>query len=457
MRTLSGWPQEFLETPYVLHCAEMRLEAYADHVGPVFAGSGQIHLDDPYSLRFVMHAAPVVEGADTARRLANSFANPFDAHHQFRLRVTDYHDREWNCGWVCPELTEHSAKQLLFRGYFDRMVTGAAPGEMSTVEGAELVFCRTPELPLTEPLRETAQIGEDRVGIRTRGGRHVLNVLGSRIEFSRQPWSRGLFVVAGTSQHLRHALLENMLSEPLRVLTGELMYPRLVARNLGMRATIEVRRTLSVATGITGFWAEFLDTDSKLFWDFFAAYLRYIVETRDSKSFESHPVTRLHEEVIQARGRSRRIQELVLSTTIEGVCHQVAAPGKMPSEYAEDTIGDLILHLKEWDEDADALDRAIKAVRHLKQPSARALMRDLVKGRVISQEQFDSWKRIRDPAAHGQVSDPWPTEENERDLESLVHALYLLTNHLVGGPYSLERLETGRRDLRDLFGEPREE
>ena len=67
----------------------------------------------------------------------------------------------------------------------------------------------------------------------------------------------------------------------------------------------------------------------------------------------------------------------------------------------------------------------------MKRPSAGAHLSKLVGKSVIRKEHRDAWMDVRHPAAHGQLGDPRPSEESEREIDLLLELLYILTKRII--------------------------
>lgn len=301
-KTLSSFEWLLAPTKHVIRCPQMYLDGWHDHQPPIFEGSGQIILEDAATIHFQFdaRARDPREGLQALRRCA---AMPNDQRSAMRLRATDYGGTEWNAGWVLPQLGEISSGFHHLFGECRSLLTGVRHD--SSTSGVELVYSPAPDVPFTEVMSTTARIGGTQLGKRTSGGRHQMELLGAEITAMTRPWSSELSICATTSEHLNHPYLENWLSEPLRALRGQLIYPRLVARNFADgTANVWVRTAPELTRSMGGCASQLKNRSAAEFWSFHEAYLSYVATHRDSDGypgFEANELTRLHEEVIQAR------------------------------------------------------------------------------------------------------------------------------------------------------------
>lgn len=73
-------------------------------------------------------------------------------------------------------------------------------------------------------------------------GQHILNILDTEIKFFYKPSAKSLWVTANTSKNLPHPHLENWIGEVFTILFGQIIYPRFVARNLGVLFVYLIRK-----------------------------------------------------------------------------------------------------------------------------------------------------------------------------------------------------------------------
>lgn len=382
---------------------------------------------------FHIHAQPNQEG-DAVTALQLTADRPYDPQTAFRLRAIDYSGTEWNGGWLRPRLGE------LQGGYWQ--LVGVSSGLSTTVRqaepvsGVELVYSPAPDIPFSETITTTAHLGETPIGWRTSGGRHAFNLLGSAIEAQTEPWSNELWVVASTSADLNHPYLENWLSEPLRVLRGQLIFPRLVARNFSDgRASVSLRQAPSLGSSLGGCVTQLRTGHAQEFWGFYEHYLTYVAchRTKDGHpEFEANPLTRFHDEVIQARvAGSHWVLALSVASAIEGIVKLGADFSETPSDFtAED-----ILPVKKFLAKLNPIElrsQLCSKIAGLQKPSVAGYLSRLVTSGQLDFEHVMAWKAIRNRVAHGNLFEPWGSEADDINLTKLIELLYRLTAFRVG-------------------------
>lgn len=351
-----------------------------------------------------------------------------------RLRCIDYQGREWNGGWVRPRLAESHADHYQLYGECLSILTDVRHND--EVGGVELAFSPSPEVPFSEVMTNTIRVGEEELGWRTQGGKHRMELLGTEITATTQPWRDELWICARTSNQLNHPYIENWLSEPLRALRGQLIYPRLVARKFADgRAIVWVRTSPALSRSMGGCASQLKNRSATEFWAFYASYLTYVAWHRNADGhpgFEANELTRLHDEVIQARASgSPWVIALCVASAIEGLIKLDPAFTSTPADF----MGGDLEPLKAFASTVSPKrlgERLTSWLAALHQPSAARYLAQLKENGLVTRVQLDAWRKVRNQVAHGNLFEPWGTTEEHQQLVALVNLFYRLTALRVG-------------------------
>ena len=398
MMTLGRWQSLLTTFPGRIDCPEMRLKTASDVEPPVFTGPGRIEIRTPTTLEFMMYATPR-DSHDAFRRIQRARENPHDIAHQFRLFAVDYRGTDWACGWTRPSLASMPRVGFPLVGDLESLSTTVTGPWVAEDSGVELMFSPRLRIPMETALVTRSTIGGEEVSLRRESGQQTIDVLGSRIRFFHSPSDEALWVTAATSQQLQHPFAENWLSEPLRVLLGQLVYPRGVARNLGDgRAHIWLRPSPRTTPSLILSLMESDPLGSRQeFWELYAKYLEFVARGRSETgdpNFDANEVTRFYEEIIQASQVSRWVLSMSLASAAEGI-----AKALMPKR---------------------------------KGPRVDNYFKDLVAHGVLKRENQRTWRTVRHAVMHGQLTVPWPTEDGDRHLRELADLVHRLTRELIG-------------------------
>ena len=428
LHTLDHWRRLFTNLPRTIECPAMEL-IVRDHEDPVFLGPGRIEIESETSISFYIHGvAPDVRRAIEAINAAKQ--NPFDHLQQFRLFATDYRNTRWACGYTSVRFfTDHDIGWPL-AGELNGLTTHVNDFWVSKRSGVELLLVPPLDLPTSEALTQHAKIG-DSVVYRSRGpGRHTIEVLGSAIDFSHEPSGQALWITATTSDALQHPYLERWLTEPLRILLGGGVYPRMMARNFGdgsAQVTLLPAPAFRTPTAF-GLHPPFVMSENRhgSFWRHYGDILRLLA--RD-KLLETNPLTAYFDEVTQAARGTRWVLTMTLASTIEALADSLMTVEDKKSEYADDHLASLKAHIKKWREDESLRGRVLNALAMVRKRSILRFLRDLAERGAVQSDEVQAWYDVRNAVMHGTLVEPWSTEEGERTLNAmlkLMHALAFL-------------------------------
>jgi hypothetical protein len=209
---------------------------------------------------------------------------------------------------------------------------------------------------------------------------------------------------------------------------GQLIYPRLSARNFGDgRAAVSLRPSPSyvLETEAASLWfSGVVGKNKKAFWDLYSRLLTLVAQARE---FQSHNLTSIYEELAQAARGSRWVQALTSASSVEALVTKLISPGENRPDANHEAIASLRAHIRTWKGPSDLKSRAIHSVRRAGAMTPIYVLRDLRDRQVLTAENVRAWEDIRHSVMHGTLVSPWPTEEEEdarlRDLAELVHRL----------------------------------
>lgn len=432
-RTLTSFEWLLQPTEHVIQCPRMFLDGWHDHQPPIFEGSGRFTLRNSTEIHFEFDAKARMQ-TEGMRALRHCAEEPDDRTSAMRLRGVDYSGTKWNAGWVRPRLGEMQGDYLHLFGESGALSTDVHQTEPKS--GVELVYSPTPEVPFTETIRTVAHLGDTQLGWRTSGGKHRMEILGSVIEAMTQPWSGELWICASTSEDLRHPYLENWLSEPLRALRGQLIYPRLVARNFeDGRAAVWVRPAPALRATLGGCASQLVSRSPAEFWSYYELYLTYVAQHRNADGrpeFEANDLTRLHDEVIQARmAGSHWVIALCVASAIEGLVKLDPGFSSTPPDFTAEELAPAHKVISEIESNA-LRERLKNSVALLGRASIAKYLSQMQRDDRITKSQLDAWKKVRNQVAHGNLFEPWGTREEHERLVDLIQLFYRLTSVRIG-------------------------
>jgi hypothetical protein len=440
MATLDRW-RGFLDTPKTIQFKRLELIGW-DHEPSVVVGIGEVRMTSPRDFEFILTGTPSDIGyaLTTINRAEKEPYNPLA---RCRLLGTDHDDVDWNGGWTIPRM-EIGETTWTFTGEIDSLVTVDTSSTVSPQASAELIFSASPGYLMALALGRFARTEQPAGGYRKE---HELELLGSNIRFTYDPTTHILSVTASHSTDLPHPFAENWLGEPFRILFGQLIFPRLVARNMGNgRAHVWVRPSpgLIPAARWAALWEPSDLRDKEPFWSCYSNILSLVARARDDDgqpNFEAHKLTRLYQEIIQAARGSRWVWALTFASSIEALVTMISEQSKSTTELTQEEI-------ETKNAETEAIEKLVKHISlgpgeaRLKQIAANAVYRDakittiktlrkLKADGVVTGKQLSSWEAIRNPVMHGSLVSPYSSEEEDERLIELAAMMHTLTREVL--------------------------
>lgn len=426
--TLSPW-KHLLRVPSIIECPSMQIVG-ADHEEAIFAGSGQLLVRSRSEMAFVMHAMPG-NGGEAFRRLSLAEDNPHDIHFQLGVRATQYDGTEWNAGWSAISLGESLGNVWRLSGPVHGLMADVSGSQVSPKSSIEVIYDAKLRMPLPLNMSTSIQRAGKEVLRRVQGGSKTVDVVGTQIDFFVDPEVDATWAVAATSENFLHPYAENWVSEPLCLLLGQLVFPRLVARNHGDRSVIWLRPAPAMPPDTLA--ASILQEDPVVaegFWRAYQRILTMIVRARDTTAeptLEPHPLTRYYHEIIQATSGSAWVWCLSLSSAIEGITRLLATGVEKESTYAPEVIEGLKDYVKAWDGDRGLRERIVSSVDYAKSKGTSQVMRRLEAEGAIRDDHVQAWQAVRHNVAHGNLVSPWPDQVLEQRMRLLVEMMHRLS------------------------------
>lgn len=441
MRTLDKWVGRLLKVPSTIECPVMKVWG-RDFEPAIFEGPGYISVLSRTEMEFVLHAVPR-ERNEAYQRLINARKNPHSIHDKFRLTAVEYDGVEWTCGWVDLRWGEVSNNVWRLSGFLKSISTVVSGALVSPDSGVEVVFDQKIRIPMQMNMVTTVLL-DDKEVLWSRGqGDKKVDAVGTTINFSHSVEGESIWAVASTSDEFCHPYAENWISEPLQLLLGQLVFPRLVARNQGGGNAVVSLRPSPVHKGYGPFssiLAEDPLIDENGFWQLYCDVLNMLVSARDASghpNFQSHPLTHYSHEVVQATSGSLWVLCMTLASAIEGVVKLLVPPENRKSDIDPRLLADLKQHVRSWRGDDALRDRVISSLAFFQEKGTLHSLRDLCAEGVVERGQVKVWQAVRNQVMHGNLVSPWLDEELENRINELFELFRKLSRYYISSCNSL--------------------
>lgn len=425
MRTLDNWAHRLLDLPKLIECPVMEVIGH-DHEPPLLTGPGHISIKSRTEMEFVMHAKARDE-SQAFDRVLQANNNPYATLDQLRVFATDYEGTKWNCGWVDVRVGDIAESTWRISGEIRMLMTTVSGNRVSPDASVEVIYDSNLNLPPPKLLkRGDPELKKGRA-------QHSVNVEGVTVEFFKSFDGGRVWGVSGVSSDLIHPYAENWISEPFNLLLGQLVYPRLVARNTGNGSAIVSLRPVpehTAHTQVSSIFSQKRWADHDQFWNLYSAILTMVIHARDisgERNFEAHPLTNYYQEIAQATTGSNWVLCMTLASVIEGVAMLMFSADERVSDIDPEEIKGLKDHIKKWKGDANLRARILSSLAGAKTKGVVQSLRTLCDSGVLEAEHVKAWQTVRNQVMHGVLVSPWLNAELEEKLKKLIELVHRLS------------------------------
>lgn len=414
---------------------KMRLMA-RDNEPDLVVGSGELRVVAGDRFEFTLTGEPV-NPAYVFEQMRRQREDRYDEDlSRFRLVLEDDDGTEFAGGWTVPSFRTGDGAWT-FEGETESLTAGGR-SEPTPTGSTEVRFLIPTRHHAAQLLTHFVTTPRDRMPPEPR---YDLEVMGQTVTFRFDRALSILTISTPASESLPLTYTENWLGEPLRVLFGQLAYPRLVARVQSDGHTMLAIRPSPRWTKDSDWTALWIDEnmvwDKDGFWTLYAALLTHVASARTEhgRNFEPNPITHFHQEVIQAARGSRWVWAMTLASSIEGLVSMLYPRGAQREDADLQANTALICHIRAWSGDHALKEASIRAVQRSAEVTTAVAMRALVADAAITRNQVKAWQKVRNAVMHGNLVSPYSSQEDDETLVALADLMRALIRRIVGvGP-----------------------
>lgn len=414
----------------VITCPAMELQA-GDHEPPVVVGEGEITVKSTTLFEYILRGSPADVG-HALRTLRRIDADPYDGTLRERLDVKTADGMSLSGGWTIPKVyVPDDGGPWTFTGEIESL---SFHEDGSFEPGTEVAFT----LPRGHRARLVLRRFMEEVGEGNRREK-TLVINGATLRLMLDDDADLLIMQAPSTDILRPTFAENWLGEPLRIMFGQLIYPRFALRQSETWSMGWVRPSpaWSRESDASALWQgpeQLIDGDG--FWETYRRLLSLIASARDTQghpNWEANRLTELYVEVIQAARGSRWVWALTYASAAEGVIGMLGLEKIPRMDMSDEQIAELAeavdsfkAYVDEWKGDPRPVQSAKNAADRMLKTTAAIALRHLRSTKWITSDEYCAWDKLRNKVMHGKLVSPYSSAEDDKlllDLSGLLHAL----------------------------------
>jgi hypothetical protein len=118
---------------------------------------------------------------------------------------------------------------------------------------------------------------------------------------------------------------------------------------------------------------------------------------------------------------------MTLASTIEGIVKMIFSESERKSDWSEPEINSLKAAVINWKGDCKLRSSVLNYLNGFNIKGIAKTLTLLVDERVITKDQVEAWRKIRNSSMHGEMSIPWSDEEQDTKIEKLISLTHRLS------------------------------
>lgn len=410
-----------------LECIDMRLLKQSESEERTFEGAGHIQHREDGKLEFVLYAPNSEISIQDLFGPSVKAGEWIPETEFYELTAFDIKNRSWTAGYILPDFTAHADRPgLVIRGRIYELTHTDESDHLGS-PGIWMHFPGDIQIPVNTSTTTTIEsLNKSTVNV----NRNIWLIEAKPWKIIATKEDSGLEVLVSFADEKADAEFEPQMGSRIEeilwfVLSRTLSWDVLQCQSksnqeIRVRSRAGIVRTPRVRPPMEIQRLESATVLGKMA----ALYLRHAVANTEERY---HPISNQLYKVIYASSAEAIEQEaLAVSVAIEAVVHsEFAEYRKVNPEIVQEIKGALEF-FKGWDGSPAIADRIRIAIGNIKGASDRGALRALVPEGIITQDQFDTWEKVRHPAAHRGVF-----SYTRRELVELCDKLYQLLLFLI--------------------------
>ena len=422
-----------LRREWQIDCRQIRLTQRTSHEPLTYSGTGWIRQENDGSLKFKILADQGLRQFDRGfgQQHAPGTVHPETAYYD--LSAVDENGREWRAERIRPSEVVERLRHHTVRGKIPRIAYYTDEGQvLPTV--VTVLFPGRIEIPCTTGTDVQTTIDGSLWAMSSHTNVAQFTSCGHRMQLLADE-DRLRLTIRRSGEALQ-PLTEARVIEALEFVLARRMTPLLIQRRAESTEYIEVRAMSATWSGRVFPPIAFTRVENvATVWALFDRYFTYI---RRHEGPGRHPLSQKLRAVLEGCEASIDAHALTVAVAVESILKSEALkPGTLQIELVSQVKAAVAL-LQKSGLDPAFRERAMAKVNELRNPSAAANLRELVKTQAITDRQFRAWRDLRNRTAHGDYSDSIPLQDFMDLLTTVTTLLHRLAFTAIGyvGPYT---------------------
>jgi hypothetical protein len=342
----------------------------------------------------------------------------------YTLTATDTSGRKWVTSVFNPDKKGSPSGTLLTGKFTEINCQGSLP-KKTEKDNLCLEFIGEYQIPANTATKTDQTINGKRAAFSS--SFNILKFTQNNIDFLFTQEAGSLRIEANTKQkNLLSNGIETKITESLQFVLGTPISWSILTTHFGKNGEIRLRALRKVSKGIKppiSLEIEYCEQ----FYNLFSSYLLYISNFSGDRP---HPISANIRSMAQAGTVNIETLALVLSVAVESILKYTRAKSKI-SDEEKASIEELKIYLENWNGAEQLKTRARGLLSMLSKPSAKAVLRELVKNKVTTSKHKKAWEELRPKLAHGEMMGNSSLQEFLELTDRVLILFYHLVFHII--------------------------
>lgn len=426
-----------------LECPRMTIKCRDRDARATYYGAGRIFLTNNGLLSFecYSHRERKTKKWDLGSQVKAGKLIPDRAFYD--VIAFDRNGKKWLSSRTIPKVHRTADGRAILRGEIDEIVTtGTMPDELK-LSGSSIMFWVFEDIEI--PTNRSTLLRKTIAGAKvksTSGSHNAWQFTSSKIEYLliKDGESRLTVRIKSNDQSFPDGF-ERRLVEAFHLVLGKPLNWMAMRVQEGQHIEVRIRRRIP--------WRGRLDPplpqmnihrkDSNKLTpayhrSLFHRFMRHVVHTKHFR----HPIWGQLNAISESSASTFiDAKALTLTVAIESLLGSEFQSLGVPTRKTTESIKQISEHIQEWDGGPTIKARTLGMVGNLNYSRAMDKMRALTDKGAITKDQYEAWRKLRNPSAHSYLSSGLPTPKMVELLQKCEVLFYHLVFYSIGyrGPY----------------------
>lgn len=122
---------------------------------------------------------------------------------------------------------------------------------------------------------------------------------------------------------------------------------------------------------------------------------------------------------------------MTLASTAEAMTKSLMTEEDRKSDYSGSDLAAMEAYLDAWTGNKALRGRMKSNLKNVVGRSPQGFMRQLAKKGTVAAVEVETWSKLRNAVMHGELVEPWATQESDQHLRDMISLVHKLTHAII--------------------------